>query len=331
MALGDLQFIRTKVRRIVRMPSAAQITDDDLDNYINTFILYDFPEHLRLFQLRDTFQFVCQPNRDTYKIDELVNTLNPDLNNFEDIYINIHPPVYVQGRPAVFTQSRSQFYSVYPNTQTLSRVGGGDGVTTLFVGTIPNVPVLRGTLAITSITSGDDTEALSVQDDGDGLLFGPFGGTGTINYITGDFTVTFPTAPNAGVPVNAQYVAYQANIPQTMMVFDNSIILRPVPDQPYVIQFEVDRRPTQLIESVDFPRPLTEWFQWIAYGAAKKIFEDRSDLDSVQQIMPEFQKQELLCLRRTLVQLANSRNQTIYEQQTTGSNLGAGWWGVGMQ
>jgi len=49
-------------------------------------------------------------------------------------------------------------------------------------------------------------------------------------------------------------------------------------------------------------------------------------MDSVQMITPELEKQELLCLRRTLVQLTNSRASTIYSGTTgTGSSFSNGF------
>jgi hypothetical protein len=84
-------------------------------------------------------------------------------------------------------------------------------------------------------------------------------------------------------------------------------------------------QPTELLSSNQTPE-LREWWQYIAYGTAKKVFEDRMDIDSVQLIMPEFKTQERLCLRRTLVQQTSQRSQTIYTDQT--SVLGAygpGW------
>lgn len=69
MANSTLAAIQTKVRRLTRTPSTAQLSVADLNEYINTFILYDFPEHLRLFDLRTTFTFTTQPFQDTYPTD----------------------------------------------------------------------------------------------------------------------------------------------------------------------------------------------------------------------------------------------------------------------
>jgi uncharacterized HAD superfamily protein len=73
---------------------------------------------------------------------------------------------------------------------------------------------------------------------------------------------------------------------------------------------------------------LEQWWQYIAYGTAKKIFEDRMDLDSVQQIMPEFKQQERLVLRTTLTQQANERTVTIYTQGKS-YGIGSGFFGGG--
>ena len=75
---------------------------------------------------------------------------------------------------------------------------------------------------------------------------------------------------------------------------------------------------------------MEEYWQYIAYGAAKKIFEDKMDLDSVQMIMPEFKQQERLCLRRSLIQYTNERTSTIYTDQVSHMNGWGGliWWRV---
>lgn len=91
--------------------------------------------------------------------------------------------------------------------------------------------------------------------------------------------------------------------------------MRPIPDQVYKIEIEVQERPTELLSASRSPE-LEQWWQYIAYGAAKKIFEDRTDTDSIQVIMPEFKQQERLVLRRTINQQTQNRVQTIYTEQT---------------
>lgn len=360
MAVNTLEAIRTKVRRLTRSVSPAQLSVADLDNYINTFVLYDLPEHLRMFNLRTQFTFTCNPYQAEYPTNEVGfggNTTNA-LYNFQNRYLTIHPPVFIAGYQSFFSQSRQQFYGIYPIVNSIASIGvTGDGITTEFTGVInsqqaqipgnlnQNVGLLPGQVLFSSVT--DDFEGVAMMDvpvvdpvtgnqTAIGNLYAPDDLPATpptvvdagnfVNYVTGRFVVDFDDAPGNGQTINSQTVPQVVSLPQAMLYYDNKIVLRPMPDQPYRINFEAYVRPTELLVSSQKPE-LEEWWQYISYGAAKKVFEDRMDTDSVAQIMPEFKKQEALCLRRTLVQYSNERSATIYTEQVGGTN--GGWGGSG--
>lgn len=345
MPNSTLQAIQNKVRRLTRSPTEAQLSTADLNDYINTFVFYDFPEHLRLFDYRQTFTFYTQPNIDTYST-TTTNPLDP-LFNFKNKYITVHEPAYIAGYPALFSQSREQFFGIYPMVNNIASIGtAGDGVTTQFTGTvnnsngpfpnISNTPILQNQVLFSSIDSNNGALAMIDQPITSeiGALVAydgtPVIGLNTINYITGQFTVTFPLAPAAGQAINSETVPYQAALPQALCYFDNSFILRPVPDQSYRVNIEVYKRPTELLQSNQSP-DLEQFWQYIAYGCAKKIFEDRMDLDSVQLIFPEFKVQETLVLRKTIVTYTKERVGTIYTESTGlgAGNSGWGWGGTG--
>lgn len=151
--------------------------------------------------------------------------------------------------------------------------------------------------------------------------------TNTINYLTGVFSVTFPINTLVGTPINSQCVPVNTALPQALMFYSNTFTVRPVPDQAYRVNFEVRQRPIALLSAGQAPE-LEEWWQYIAYGAAMKIFQDRMDIDSVQLIQPEYRRQETLCLRRTLVQNATQRATTIYADPNN-NNGNNGSWGNG--
>lgn len=361
-----LQTIQVKVRRLTRSPSEAQLTTEDLNNYINTFVVYDFPEQLRMFNLRTTYNFWTNPFQDVYPTD--INsfagvTTNP-LYDFQNRYLTVHDPFYIAGFPAFFSQSRQQFYGIYPLVNSIVNTGfTGDGATTSFTGVITNntgpnftVPtlsnqtstLLQNNVLFSSLAT--DLSGLAMVDvpvvntaTGNNLTVGNLYVPGTqpttppttvdannnINYVTGQYTVTFPQAPGASIPINSQTIPLIVGIPQSVLFYDNQFIVRPIPDQPYQVNFECYVSPTYLMEANSSPQ-LNEWWQYIAYGAAKKIFEDRMDSESVQAIMPEFKTQERLCLRRTIVQYTNERSATIYTENVTGGVGGYGWgWGSG--
>jgi hypothetical protein len=320
---STLGAIRTKVRRLTYSAAPAQLSDSDIDQYVNTFMIYDMPMQLRQWNLRTTFTWYCQPFVDTYSINP--TDINDQLFNFINKYNGVYQPLYIGGYQAYYTQSREELFRLYPKIQLVQQIGSGNGSNTLFQGTLQNFPVAQFSILFDSIDANN--VGLSVIDDGLGNLVLPQPLNtivGTINYVTGAFSFNFATPPGSGQIVNSQSLPYVAARPQTMCFYDNTFILRPIPDQPYQINFEVDSLPTQLLSAGDNPE-INQWWQYIAYGAAKKVLEDRRDMDAVNQILPEFEEQKTLVERRTLEQLATQRTQTIYVAQSTANGNWGGW------
>ncbi len=340
MAVTTLSEIKNKVRRLTRSLSTSILSDTDLEQYINTFVLYDFPEHLRLSTLESTFEFYTEPYKDVYETS--IVTTDP-LFNFKNKYISIHQPIYIAGYETLFSESREQFFNIYPQLSNIQSIGTtGNGVTTVFSGTINvlqgttnPVVLLRENVLFDSIDTNNN--ALTMIDFPISSTFGNLyvpGGSPTsttvqdpvnfINYVTGQFVVTFTGAPATGQVINSQTVPEQPSRPLALLFYDTKFTLRPVPDQSYKVQMNVFKQPTELLSDGQ-NLELNEWWQYISYGASKKVFEDRMDLESVQMIMPEFKKQENLINRRTIVQQTSQRSPTIY----TENNGGAGAYGPG--
>ena len=76
----------------------------------------------------------------------------------------------------------------------------GDSIETNFTGTLANGGAKKTVFAI-SITDTVET----FTDDGNGVLTGDAGGTGTINYATGAYTLTFNAAPTGNVTADYQW------------------------------------------------------------------------------------------------------------------------------
>lgn len=367
---STLAAIQTKVRRLTRMPSPNQLTDDDLQQYINTFVVYDFPEHLRTFQNRTEFTFYTQPYQDVYKTDATWPS-TAVLYNFQNEYISVHSPVYIAGYQSWFSQSREQFFGVYPLTNSIQMLQGtGNGINTNFTGFISSLNNAISPLnnaaqqIVTSLLQNNVLfESIDVNGNGVSLVDTPivdattgfntiygymqvpsdapitlalnapyttqpgFPSTNFVNYSTGQFNITFATAPASGNIINSQTVPQVISLPQALLYHNNQITVRPVPDQVYAVNFEVYQRPTALLATGQSPQ-LEELWQFIAVGAAKKIFEDRMDMESVQLIMPLWKEQMNLCNRRTLVQNTNERTASIYtEQASNGAGAyGSGFW-----
>ncbi len=83
---------------------------------------------------------------------------------------------------------------VVPYGETSKELGTGDGSTTDFTGTFDEYPLQPGTVEVTAGSA-------SLNDDGCGRLCGD--GSGTVNYVTGEVSVSFSSAPASGVTVSA--------------------------------------------------------------------------------------------------------------------------------
>jgi hypothetical protein len=146
-------------------------------------------------------------------------------------------------------------------------------------------------------------------------------------------------------------VPYQPSRPSGILFYNDIITLRPVPDAAYLVEIQAYVNPlvalmgaftnppnliTGSTPDLMLPSPpnaaiiprgfqnltdtaqLKQWWQLIAWGTSMKIFEDRGDLESISRFMPLYDQQKRLVLRRTLVEMANERTQTIYSEQTDG-------------
>lgn len=321
---STLTAIETKVRRLTRAPSEQQLSTTDLDDYINTFVLYDFPSQLRLFALKQQFTFYTAPNIDTYST---VNapTTSP-LYNFKNQYISIHPPFYIGGLRAQFTQSLSALYDVYSKIQFKQQIATGNGSLTLYTGTLTNVPFLQNNVIFSTVDSGNnaltyiDQPVTGSSENGNLINAETQVPRGTINYLTGGFLIDFESIPANGASIFAQTTPYSPALPVMICYYGDQFIVRPVPDGVYSVTMEVYARPTALLAGQS---PfLEQWWQFIAYGAAKKICEDRLEMELVQMLMPEYENQKEQILNTTIVQNSNKRMQSPFAEQVGSGGVG---------
>lgn len=136
---------------------------------------------------------------------------------------------------------------------------------------------------------------------------------GTVNYVTGEFQFTLPA--NVSLSSTSEFTIrvsqYQPGTPYSILFFNNYFQIRPIPEFIHKVEIETYLTPVQFFQETDCPI-LNQWWQYIAIGAAIKIFEDRGDFDGVNAMMPMFNKQESLILERQGVEEIGQQNVTIY-------------------
>jgi hypothetical protein len=284
----DLEIIRQKVRNLTGSPSTDQYTDEELNYRINNYYIFVMPFELKVQIANQFLQFNTTPGVDIYA--------------FPGGYFTDQPGAYADGFPMIFYQDPDIFFQDWPQQYAVDNIATGDGITSAFAGGLQNPPLIIGTLFITA----DDPTGFQqlLQDNGDGTLSG--NGTGTINYLTGAYTVNFNVAnfnvaPASTADIYAKYQGYASNRPQGVLFFNNEFTLRPVPDQAYHILMQGYVVPAQLVNDSDMPLQ-EEWGPLIAYGTSLEIFSDRGDFDNYDRIFPHFKRFENVALGRTIQQ-----------------------------
>lgn len=280
----DLATIRDKVRLVTGSPSTDQLTDAQINTYINNYYVFTMPFELKV-QIENNFlDFKTVPGTDVYA--------------FPGGFFTDQPGAYADGFPLIFYQDVDIFYQDWPQQYAVDNLAVGDGVTVTFTGGLQSPPIIMGTLFIT-----DGTQVL--QDQGNGTLTGD--GTGAINYSTGAYNVTFTSAPAAVDTIYAKYQGYQGNRPQGILFYSNVFTLRPVPDQVYQIRLEGYVKPVLLSLDTDVPSQ-EEWGQLLAYGAALDIFSDRGDNENYERYTPMLKRWEQVSLSRSIQQYSSEQS-----------------------
>ena len=318
--MTTLANIRTKVRRLTGRPSPQQITDAQIDDYINTFYLYDMPEHLRLFSQETVFEFMTTSNVDQYDLRTLTTWTGVSDQPIADVFINLKPPAYVAGYQCFWSQSREQFFRNYPALAEIKSTVEGDGTPGPYAITFANTPLIQTMVTVGAIDdTGATVNCIDVPTDRTTGTWSVINSSntqvGSIDYINGTATITFSNNIPSGNTITFTAVPYVASRPQAMLYYNDILTLRPIPDAEYLVQINAFKRPTQLIASGESPE-LKQWWQYLAYGAAKKIFEDSQDPESLATLAPGYKEQENLVLRRTIVERTNQRTATIYTEMT---------------
>ena len=397
--MNVLNDIITYVRRIIKTPSNAVISDNLIIDYINRFWIMDVDARMQLFDLKTTYQFQTKPAVDRYNMPLYDIQTQPDDQDisFYPVYQGFMGPVYIQGIQVPFNTQRNEFFNIWPNVvQQQQVVGTGDGTNGPYILNIglsglnstplnpPVQAILRGHVDIAGVIAtgqnedpplvtaaeivaqdsfiqdipvtsvfpavyftaiGADGANIVVSDSGQfletnqnyGLLMQPGNapngnlplGDGvstvaystslnTINYLTGQAIVRFPTSIPNGAVINAQVYFFQTGLPRGILYYNNTLTLRSPPDRQYLVELDAYLTPAAFL-STSVAVPFGYMSEYIARGAARKILSDTGDIEQFNFYETLFREQELLVWKRSQRQFTSTRTQTIYSQ---GLNMG---------
>lgn len=290
----DLDAIIDKVRNTTGRPDVSMMTNATIIDYINKYYQFVLPKELKIFWGYTYHQFYTQANVDQYIAPADFQTLNPSAT--------------ADGFPIEWYLSPDTFFQDWPQQENKAVVANGNG-TNNFTFQISAFPVLAWSVYVT-----DGTQV--AQDNGAGGFTTPAGVPlgGSINYATGSVTgLVFLTTPPLNTNITCTSQTYMPNRPQALLFYKtrkltdatlavrdlvNMFVIRPVPDQVYLIKMQGIQIPPELVNLTDVPfRP--DLGPLIAYGASLEIFSDFNQMDQYDQTLVQFNRYKDVSMQDT--------------------------------
>lgn len=306
--IWNLENIISEFRDIAGVPDTSMLSDQGCADLINYYYQLVLPKELKIFWGYTNYQFFTQANVDQYLAPSGFQTVNPS--------------VYADGFPIEWYIDPDTFYQDYPQQENKQSVSTADGTNNSFSFNILAYPVLPRSLYVT-----DGSQV--VQDDGSGGFnqVSPLSNVGSVsgvvNYLTGAVTgLAFLTIPDANDSIVATSQTYMPNRPQGILFFKQTplanstiatlaavemFVLRPVPDQVYLVKMQGIQTPAPLINLTDMPfRP--DLGPLIALGAALQRFKRLNQMDQYNDAMIEFTRFKDVCMQDTYEELLYERS-----------------------
>jgi hypothetical protein len=303
MAEWTLSEIRQKVRQVTGRYSPQEMSNDELDEYINKYFQYTFPAELKLERIHTYYEFLTVANQQTYTL--------------PTGYVNFEPPATIDNLSLLWYQDPASYFENNPQNVARQTIGTGDGVTVAFTAIAGNFPILPASAVVT-----DDTEVFQDTDtdfsSSPVTITGSLGGSASLNYETGALSVTFNTAPADGQNIYFSYIQFQAGRPTAVLLYNNVFTFFTVPDTAYrfrakaytnvMVTTAAGVSATEFVNATDRPL-LDEWGPCISYGASRDIHADKGEMDAYSDVTALYKEQLAYVLKRTNQNLLNTRAQ----------------------
>jgi hypothetical protein len=164
--MNILNDVITYIRRIIKSPSDAVISDNLIIDYINRFWIMDVDARIQLFDLKTKYQFQTTPAVDQYNMPlySFQTESGGQTIGMYPVYQGFTSPTYIDGITVPLQTQKTPFFNIFPNiVQNLTVVGTGNGTAGPYTLQLPvlanpflplNPPInaiLRGHVDITGI------------------------------------------------------------------------------------------------------------------------------------------------------------------------------------
>jgi hypothetical protein len=357
----------TKTRLLTASSNLFQTTDTYIVTQMNSFYSYDLPAKFRSLKLKDIYTFTTNVGQDVYPFNsELYTTVdNPcycakreiklynDPWSFYGVNFNWQNQENFSVGSAIIGAGPYLGNTIgFPISPSVNNDPGPQTNPSLYFtqGRVQNILITANAFGPNGVG-----QTQSVTDDGQGNLIQIFqtsnstnqeygwtyyrqyasstpltAGNATINYQTGVITgLTFALPIPAGTPITIQYNSRKPSIPLAIMFYQNQFTLAPMPNAGYTIELTAYRSPIKalLAQNQSGNPELSEWWEILAVGAAKKIFENRLDTDGIAIMDKMLRERYDIIETRTCATIGQRSIYTIYTDQLT-QNYGQNGFGA---
>lgn len=324
---------------------------------MHSFYSYDLPAKFRSLKLKDVYTFTTNAGQDVYPFNsELYVTVDQpcfcqkrEIKLFNNVW-SFYTSNFNWQQYNNFSSGNgsagpySGFTTAAPFIPSVNNDPGPQAAPNLFFpqSRVQNILITANVIGANGVGSTQN-----VTDDGKGNLIQIFQtsnegnqeygwtyyrkyasstpdvpGGATINYQTGEIAglVFFEPIPS-GTPIQVQYNPKRFSIPLSILFYQNQFTLCPAPDKGYTVELSCYRKPIQALLSADQTGnpELSEWWEILAAGASKKIFEERLDSDGIVFIDKMLKERYDVIETRTYAQIGQQRIATLYTDQLTGN------------
>lgn len=281
-----LADIKTKIRSVTGR-TLTDVSDSDLEARINNFYIYTMPNEIKLKISLQPYSFQTVAGQDVYPFPS-------------STFYTLRPDAWCDGHRMAWYEDKNLFLTDFPNQVEEDSLATGDAILVNFTGTIQSYPIVTGSMLVF-----DGVETFT--DNGNGTLTGSETGSGTIDYDTGDYNITFNAAPADGAEIKAKYQPYTSNMPYGLLIFNNEITIRDISNSVYNIEIQGYALPAAL--TVDSQTAIeAQLGPLLVYGTSIEIFAENGDLELYNYYLPIYQRYESVALDRTAEFLSYSRS-----------------------
>lgn len=271
MVTWTLSDIRSKVRNITGRKSTTQLSNNDLDDYINNFYQFVLPNEIHLKALTGWYVTNTVVGDDTISIAEANRILKP--------------PTTINGSAILLYHDPNTFFDKFKRPDHHST--GTTTATTASKLVNANAEFIKDGVAVDdfvkNVTDGTTTTVSAVDSKTQLSLNADIFTSGQL------YEVTISTGEPTAVLANAR-----------------ALIFRPVPDKVYEFRAALLQVPSALSASTDKPTE-ENWGPLIAYGAAIDIHMDNGERDAAAKLGDMYRFHRNLVMRPQLVEKSYSR------------------------